>query len=245
MSAHTARRADVVTRVSPARVLSTGALAAWAALFWFLIATDRSSLYLSPRTDWVVPVGAAILTIATVGRALSLRVHDSQPVAARDAWGVALVVAPVVVVLALPPAALGSYAAARRSTLASGGFGSSAEDIATGELSIVDVAGALRSRDAMQALATRAGERASFVGFVTRDKGQPADELVLNRFLVSCCVADALGVQVRVVGAPPGEFGDDDWVRVTGAVYPLGREVVVRASEVERVERPDRPYLTP
>ena len=192
-----------------------------------------------------MPVGAVILTIATVGRALSLRVDRPQPVSARDAWGVALVVAPVVVVLALPPAALGSYAAARRSTLASGGFGASAEEIATGELSIVDVAGALRSRDAMQALADRAGERASFVGFVTRDKGQPADELVLNRFLVSCCVADALSVQVRVAGAPPGEFRDDDWVRVTGAVYPLGREVVVRASDVVAVERPERPYLTP
>ncbi|MGH2738157.1 MAG: hypothetical protein ACRDHH_05020 [Actinomycetota bacterium] len=41
---------------------------------------------------------------------------------------------------------------------------------------------------------------------MTRREGSPADEFVLTRFIVSCCVADALSVQVRVVGAPPGRF---------------------------------------
>jgi putative membrane protein len=230
---------------SVARLMSALVLAAWGALFWFLLATGRSSLYLSPRTAWVVPVGAVILTMATIGRLLTVRVEAAETLRTREAWGLGVLLAPVVVVFALPPAALGSYAASRRSSFATAGFGSSAEDISSGELSLVDIAGATRSRESMQALVRRAGTEASFVGFVTRDKGTPADEFVLTRFLISCCVADALSVQVRIVGAPPGKLKPDDWVRVTGDVYPLGREVVLRADEVTPVDRPKHPYVTP
>jgi uncharacterized membrane protein YcgQ (UPF0703/DUF1980 family) len=61
---------------------------------------------------------------------------------------------------------------------------------------------------------------------------------------VSCCVADALSVQVRVVGAPPGRFAPDQWVRVTGTFYPVGRETVVDASSIEAIPRPEDPYLS-
>jgi hypothetical protein len=32
---------------------------------------------------------------------------------------------------------------------------------------------------------------------------------------------------------------------VKGQIYPLGREVIVNASDITNVSRPDRPYLTP
>ena len=246
--AHTAvavRRSSARRRLSPTRVLTGIALGAWAGLFWFLLATDRTSFYLSSRTDWVVPVGAVVLTIATIGRLLSARVDAPDPLRGRETIGLTLILAPVVALLALPPASLGSYAASRRSSVTAGSFVSSAEDVATGELSLVDVSGALRSREAMRALAKRAGEQVSFTGFVTRDEGTPANEFVLTRFLISCCVADALSAEVRVVGAPPGRFKTDDWVRVEGAMYPLGREVIVDTTTVTAVDRPERPYLQP
>ena len=230
---------------SPVRVLSAAALGAWAALFWFLIATDRISLYLSSRTAWVVPMGAIVLTIATIGRLAFSRVERPEPLRRREIAGLALIMIPVVTVVSLPPASLGSFAASRRSSLTSGSFVSSAEDIASGELSLIDVSGATRSREAMRALVQRAGETVSFTGFVTSDSTTPPNEFVLTRFLISCCVADALSAEVRVVGAPPGKFKEDEWVRVEGAMYPLGREVIVDASEVVGVERPKRPYLSP
>ena len=230
---------------SPLRVLTATALAAWAGLFWFLIAADRTELYLSSRTAWVVPMGAVILTIAALGRLFSARVDYPEPIGRRDTLGLALIILPVVTVLALPPTSLGSFAASRRSSLTSGSFVSSAEDISSGELSLVDVSGATRSREAMRALVQRAGEEVSFTGFVTRDSTTPANEFVLTRFLISCCVADALSAEVRVVGAPPGKFKEDQWVRVEGAMYPLGREVIVDASNVVGVDRPKRPYLNP
>lgn len=232
-------------RWSAAKLASAAAMAAWAALFWWLLLSGRSLLYLSDRTDWVVPMGAVILTIAVAGRLWSARGPRPEPLKRTDAWRLGAIVLPVVLTVALPPASLGSYAASRRSSFVSSGYTSTAADIESGELSLVDVAGALRSREAMGALVKRAGSEVSFVGFVARDQGMPADEFMLSRFLVSCCVADALSIQVRVVGAPPGELAEDDWVRVTGGLYPLGREVIVDASAVEPVARPKRPYLNP
>jgi len=234
-----------VRRVSPRRVLSAATLAAWAGLFWYLIASGQTSLYLSSRTAWVVPVGAILLTIAGVGRLLSLRSARPEPVKLSEAASGALVVLPVVVVLALPPATLGTFAASRRSSLAGAGFAGSAGDISTGEVTLVDVAAALRSKEAMQSLVKRAGSDVSFVGFVSRDPSMPADEFSLTRFLISCCAADALTVQTRVVGAPAGKFHDDDWVRVEGQIFPLGREVLVDAASVAKVSRPAHPYLNP
>jgi uncharacterized repeat protein (TIGR03943 family) len=231
--------------VSPARVLEGFALGAWAAAFWFLLLTDRTSLFLSARTAWVVPTGAVLLSIGLVGRLVSLRSDEPRPISARAALGVGLMVMPVITVLALPPAALGSYAASRRSAFIGGGIASSAEDIASGDLSLLDVAGGQRTRSGLTALVDRAGEEVDFTGFVTRDTGSRADEFVLTRFLVSCCVADALSVNVRVVGVPPGRFKSDEWVRVTGTIYPLGRDVIVDSTEIVRVGRPARPYLSP
>jgi len=233
------------SRISVVRVLATFALAAWACLFWFLIFTERTSLYLSTRTDWVVPTGAVVLTLAFVGRLLSLKTTDPEPLRPRVAWGTALIIMPVITVLALPPASLGSFAASRRSSLTSGGATVSATDLSSGVLSLADIAGGLRSREGMRALVGRAGEEVDFTGFVTREAGAPADEFVLTRFLISCCVADALSVQVRVVGAPPGRLKADEWVRVDGQMYPLGREVIVDATAVEKVPKPARPYLSP
>ncbi len=230
---------------SPKRLSGAFALAAWAGLFWFLMASDRTAFYLSSRTDWVVPVGAVILTIATVGRFASARSDHEEPLSSKEAWGLGIIVLPVVVVLALPPASLSSFAASRRSSFASAGFVTSAEDVAEGEISLADVAGARRDDGAMKALVERAGTEVDFTGFVTRDAGMAADEFVLTRFLISCCVADALSVEVRVVGAPPGQFTKDDWVRVAGKIYPVGGEVILDAHSIDGVKRPDKPYLNP
>ncbi|CAN5741502.1 hypothetical protein BH20ACT23_BH20ACT23_09320 [soil metagenome] len=237
-------REHAARSICPSRVLDCLALGSWASVFWFLLIADRTSLFLSTRTAWVVPVGAILLTVGLLGRLLSVRTEEPKPITARSAWGIGLIVLPVITVLALPPASLGSYAASRRSTFTSGGIVSSADDIATGDLSLLDVAGGLRSRDGTAALSDRAGEEVDFTGFVTKVPGAPADEFVLTRFLVSCCVADALSVNVRVVGAPPGRFKADEWVRVSGKFYPLGRDVIVDSSDIVVVERPKRPYLS-
>jgi putative membrane protein len=232
-------------RWSPVRMVAGLALGAWAAVFWVLLISGRSALYVSSRTFWVIPLGAIVLTAAAAGRLATARTPAPEALTRRDAWGAALVVLPVVAVLVLPPSALGSYAASRRSTTAGGFIPTSESQIAEGPLQLVDVAASAWSRDAMRALVRRAGSPVNFVGFVTRDPGTPEDEFVLTRFIISCCVADALSVQVRVVGAPPGRFAEDTWVRVRGTFYPVGREMLVDATDVTALPRPAHPYLNP
>lgn len=232
-------------RLSAPRVAVGVVLGAWAALFWSLLPSDRWSLYLSSRTSWVVPVGAVLLTLATLGRLASARTETPGTLGRGQAWVLGAFLLPVVLVLALPPATLSSFAASKRSAFVGSGVSASAEDIATGDLTLIDVAAAQTTREGQRALAKRAGEPVDFVGFVTREASTPADELLLTRFIVSCCVADATITQVRVVGVTPGEFEVDQWVRVRGTIYPLGREILVDADTVEEAPRPGTPYLTP
>lgn len=228
---------------SPTRVAAGVALAAWAVAFWFLLLSGRTQLYLGSRTEWVVPLGAVALTLAAAGRLWTARTDHRERLRTRDAWGFAVVALPAVLVLALPPASLTSFAASRRSV--SAGFVSTTGDPSSGEITLVDVAASDWSSEGQRALVRRAGEQVSFVGFVTEREGLAADEFYLTRFIVSCCVADALSVQVRVVDAPPGRFRQDQWVRVDGAIYPVGHEVIVAASGIEPVAEPADPYLNP
>lgn len=235
-------RAEPERRWSPARLAGTAVLAAWAALFWFLLMTGRDAFYLSDRTDWVVPVAAVLLAAAVLGRLASSRTATPEPLRARELLVMALMVVPVLLILVLPPATLGTFSAGKRAGFAGAGF--SPGDLGSGELTLVDVAAAQTTPEGERALARRAGESVRFVGFVTRYADTPADEFMLTRYVVSCCVADATVAEVRVVNVTPGAFEDNEWVEVAGHVYPLGREVIVNASAVTSVPRPERPYLS-
>jgi uncharacterized repeat protein (TIGR03943 family) len=231
-------------RWSPARVAGAVVLGGWAALFWFLLLTGRDAFYLSTRTEWVVPVAAILLTAAAVGRLASARATSPDPIRRRELAVMAAMILPVLLVAALPPATLGTFSADKRTGFAGTGVATSAGDIASGELTLVDVAAGQTSPEGERALAARAGETVDFVGFVTRYDDTPADEFLLTRYVVSCCVADATVAQVRVVNVTPGAFEDNEWVEVVGPIYPLGREVIVNAASIRSVDRPDRPYLS-
>ncbi len=232
-------------RWSPSRLAGAAVLGAWAVLFWTLLITGRDALYLSTRTSWVVPIGASLLTASAAGRLASARVGTPSDITVREAVVFGLMIVPVVLVLALPTATLGSYSAGKRTGFASAGIATSVGDVGTGQLSLIDVAAAQTTKDGEAALAKRAGEDVDLVGFVLRYPDTPAGEFLLTRYIVTCCVADATIAQVRVVNVPPGAFAANAWVDVKGAVYPLGREVIVNASSVTSVRRPEHPYLTP
>jgi uncharacterized repeat protein (TIGR03943 family) len=226
---------------SPARVVTATVLAAWAGLFWFVWLADRTTLYLSTRTAWLVPLGALLASTAAAGRLASARVERPEHLGSRETVMMGVITIPVVLLLALPPATLGSYAVGRRTT--SAGIGTSAR-IVSGPLDLVDIAAARSVKSAAEALRARAGEVVTMDGFVTIDPGE-TDRFQLTRFVITCCVADATISYVTVVDAPPGAFADDDWVRVSGHIYPLGSDILVDASSVVPIPRPSDPYLTP
>ncbi|HEV8565408.1 MAG TPA: TIGR03943 family protein [Actinomycetota bacterium] len=221
-------------------------LGAWAFLFWFLQLTGRVNLYLSTRTSWVVPVGAGLLTLAALGRIASARTPRTEPLRRREAMVMALMVLPVVVVLALPTATLGTFSASKKSTFSSSSFSSIYGQItADSPITLLSIASAQTSTEGADALAKRFGAPVDLVGFVTRFADTPADEFLLTRYVITCCVADTTIVQVHVVNVVAGVVEANDWVEVKGLVYPIGREVYLDATSVVEVPRPDKPYLTP
>ena len=231
---------------SQARVAGALVLGAWASLFWFLILSGRVNLYLSDRTAWIAPVGAVLLTGTALGRLAAARTEAREPLRRREALVMALLVVPVVVVMASPPATPGAFSAPRKARFSATRletfYGAFDE---TSDITLLMVAAAQTSDEGSELLARRAGSQVDFVGFVVRNPDTPPDELLLTRYVVTCCVADATVVQVRVVNVTPGRFDENDWVRVRGRIFPLGREVIVVADSVEEVPRPERPYLTP
>jgi uncharacterized repeat protein (TIGR03943 family) len=233
----------VIRLRSNARVATSLVLAMWAAIFWFLILAERTPFYLSSRTTWLAPLGAVTLTMASLGLLASSRFAAAEPLTTKHVRRLVILALPAIAIVVVPPATLGSYAVAKRSSPVRGGYVAvPGQDIGSGDLSLLDIF-SVSFNNEFYKLSRRAGTLSSFVGFVSNSPDDRADEFQLNRFLITCCPGDAISVAVRVVGAPPGRFQSDDWVRVTGRIYPLGKEVIVDASEIERIERPARPYL--
>lgn len=235
-------------RWSTVRLAGGFVLAAWASMFWFILLSGRVNLYLSTRTSWVVPVGAVLLSLAALGRLLAARVDVADPLPRREAIVLALMTLPVVIVLAVPPTTLGTFSASKKANYSPLNFSSPFGAITdTSQITLLSVAAAQTSDVGARALAKRAGESVDFVGFVARHGDTPADEFMLTRYVITCCVVDATLVAVRVVNVTPGRFATNDWVDVEGTIYPLGHEVIVDAAQdgVTVVPRPQDPYLTP
>jgi uncharacterized repeat protein (TIGR03943 family) len=125
----------------------------------------------------------------------------------------------------------------------------------TGGVSVTDIGGAndtqlqiavsaaLYEPDVLKAIAKRAGDEVTFTGFVTHDPGTLSDEFELNRFVITCCIADALNAEVRTVDVTGGPYKSGQWVTVTGLLYPLQDEILLDAESITAIPRPKHPYL--
>ena len=229
------------------RLLGAGVLGAWASLFWFLQLSGRLDLYLSTRTAWIVPTGAVILSVGAVGAAISAHRRVRTTTLTRRTWvTAAVVIAPIVLMTAVPPATLGSFSSSRKAQFSGRGLSTYwGRFDADSEITFFFVAASKFWDGGADLLGRRAGDEATFVGFAERSDSTPPDELVLTRFVVTCCVADATPISIRVVNVTPGSVDADSWVEVTGQVFPVGRDVVVVADSIAPAPTPDRPYITP
>ncbi len=95
-----------------------------------------------------------------------------------------------------------------------------------------------------------AGQTADVTGFVYRDirfDGKP--QLMVARFVISCCVADASAIGVIVQTADAAKWPQDGWVHVTGKFTTQtidGRDTpVVLADSITPATQPEHPYLYP
>ncbi len=96
------------------------------------------------------------------------------------------------------------------------------------------------------------GQQADVIGFVYRDaRFDPATQFLAARFVISCCVADAMSIGLVVEWPEAASLKQDSWVRVRGSFEAklidgqLRPVLVVAPGGIERIAQPANPYLYP
>ena len=228
-----------IRRISMATILF-----ALAGILSFRTATGQMALYIHPRYELLVY--ACALVVFLFG-AVSLSSHATPP-----AFGTMFLLVPVCLAIGITPKPLGSAALVGQfHTL-------NAVAPSTQTINPTDTTTDRAQWDLYDwAIASSvditpyAGSTATVEGFVVQNPelGLPADQLMLARYVLKCCTADAGGVGMPVVWANPSQYAADTWVRVTGTITVESRTGVPRAllvaTSVVPIEPPMRPYLLP
>jgi len=93
------------------------------------------------------------------------------------------------------------------------------------------------------------GQQADIVGFVYTEPTYPEDTVMVARFTVSCCVADASPIGLPVYWPDADTLESGQWVRVSGAFdardFRGQLTPTLIADAVTLTEQPEHPYLYP
>jgi putative membrane protein len=171
-------------------------------------------------------------------------------------WGgVALVMLPILLGIAVPPRPLGASALANRElntslnqTTMPGIIGGAAQKAST-EMNHLDWWKRFRASSNLNQDPQVIGQEAKVVGFVYQDERYGEGHFLLVRYTVSCCVADASALGLVVAAEAAASLQPDQWVEVSGTFTPSTLEAwqmpVLEASAITPIEIPDQPYLYP
>lgn len=171
----------------------------------------------------------------------------------RLTWvGLLIVLLPLLLGWLVPPRPLGATAVSNREinfgtdpikSIAAPG-GNEAMGIIAGERNILDWLGEFQRSGDPAALA---GQTANVIGFVYRDERFGADEFMVARFTVSCCVADAAPVGLIVRWPDGATLPTDQWVEVRGrfevGVFNGRSMPILVAETITKTKQPPQPYL--
>ncbi|MEO1400985.1 MAG: TIGR03943 family protein [Cyanobacteria bacterium J06635_1] len=84
-------------------------------------------------------------------------------------------------------------------------------------------------------------------GFVIHPEEWPDDYLMISRFVLTCCAADAypVGLPVKVIGSRKA-YPVDGWLEVTGNMMTETlndrRQLVIKPTDLENIDEPRNPY---
>ena len=94
-----------------------------------------------------------------------------------------------------------------------------------------------------------AGEGVNVKGFVIHPEEWPADYLMVSRFVLTCCAADAypVGLPVKLAdGMARADYPVDSWLEVRGEMTTETldgrRQLAIAPTEIIEVEEPRNPY---
>lgn len=220
-------------------------LVAWAVFFIWLLVSGEVDRYIGQRTYWVVVFGAICLTLTALGHGVLMGRGQGDRALPREITGLAVLLAPIVLVALIPGPSLGSLAASRR--LSSGSGAASAlnpsalqpgEEITYQELSY-----AAESSEYAAGLGLSEGYEVELTGFVADADVKVSGALALTRFEIFCCAADAVPYTVPVKVPNRTAYPRDTWLHVRGVLREVGGAWLVEAQRVREVDEPANSYL--
>lgn len=227
------------------------------ALFLYMRLADGSLFFYINQRFMVYTVLAIVglVAVAISYRAGRVAVDEDAHSHHAVTWGgLALVLLPVVLGVLAPPQPLGAAAIGNREIAVSSqprnvlpaAVRAAAQKDAT-ERNLLDWLNAFSaSSNAAQEFA---GQPVDVIGFVYHDERLADDEVLISRFIVSCCVADANVVTMVVRWPAAATLENDAWVQVQGVLQPgafNGAPLpVIAAQNVTPVAMPNQPYLYP
>ncbi|MGC4376568.1 TIGR03943 family protein [Fictibacillus sp. Mic-4] len=93
------------------------------------------------------------------------------------------------------------------------------------------------------------GKQMEISGFVYRESGFKADQAVVARFAVECCIADASVYGVLMSSKDMKAYQDDAWIKATGvitkSVYNKHPIPLMKVQHLTRIKEPKDPYVYP
>ncbi|PFA25182.1 MULTISPECIES: TIGR03943 family putative permease subunit [Bacillus cereus group] len=91
------------------------------------------------------------------------------------------------------------------------------------------------------------GKEITFTGFIYHDKEVKGDQVVVARYGITCCVADASVWGMIVSGEDVKSLPEETWVKVTGTLdettYKGTLFPLVKLNKAEKIETPKNPYV--
>ncbi|HDV8359624.1 TPA: TIGR03943 family protein [Bacillus cereus] len=91
------------------------------------------------------------------------------------------------------------------------------------------------------------GKEIIFLGFIYKDKDVTGNKVVVARYGITCCIADASVWGMIVTGKNIEKIPEETWVKITGlldettykgTVFPL-----VKVNKIEKINKPTDPYV--
>lgn len=91
------------------------------------------------------------------------------------------------------------------------------------------------------------GQKVNIKGFVVYRPELPANYLMLSRFVITCCAADAYPVALPVKFTGERQtYPQDSWLQVKGKMtvetFAGSRQLAIAAAEIQPIQAPKNPY---
>ena len=224
----------------------------WIAAFLFLLVTKEYQRFLRPEFGWVIGVGLLILVVLFVVAFRRKRAgccgHDHGQHGDEIWIHGAVLLLPLLYLGSIGNQSLGSYAFEKRNmnqdlkTYKPSDREMREEKIQlpAGEVAQPDLWQLVQYFDMLE------GETIRTRGVVYHDPNLPLDQIVIFRFLMTCCAADAVPVGV-LVDASQSDWPEETWLEVEGTVlrYRMaGKEIpLIVPDQIKKIPVADSLYI--